>query len=192
MKTSVIFKLFVLIAMSASNFAFAGAGVGRVPGKTSLTASGFGLDQGVGGGSGGVDMPQNVLKGAGFGSGRDSIGGYNRWAPTQGTFDAQKNFKDALENFKKNSERDLKVENTQLPTVDAKVLFIQKQHSELVYDVAVPGEKEVIRLNQRPEEFTGLEGQRVFDALRKSSATKQWVDVPQAMDLYKMNSQQGN
>lgn len=71
------------------------------------------------------------------------------------------------------------------------VKFVGKEHSEIVFDIAVPGQADVRRLNQRPEEFTGANTQ-VLEALKKSAAVKEWVDVQQAMDLYKMNSQQGN
>ncbi len=129
---------------------------------------------GVGNGIGGGKPTMNGM----YGNNDMLIGGnrINQQLPSYGGLGNQNYIYDP---FKVASPGLQNGSKTVSPSVDTKVLFIQKQHSELVYDVAVPGENQVIRLNQRPEEFKGLEGQQVLEALKKSSATKQWIELNQ-------------
>lgn len=59
---------------------------------------------------------------------------------------------------------------------ESQVKFIEKNRADIVYDVKVPGQNQIERLNQRPEEFTG-EKAVVLDALKKSVTTQDWVNV---------------
>lgn len=59
---------------------------------------------------------------------------------------------------------------------EAKVLFIQKQQSELVFDMVQPGEKSPQRYQQRAEEFVGQDV-KVYEALKESYNTKNWAPV---------------
>jgi hypothetical protein len=175
MRTLTSIKTFVFsISLILSTTVFAGAGFGS--GTSPVKNGSFGVDRF----SQGIEKMEQVP--------RLPIDGRLLQNNSQWPSSLEKSVIDRLKNgFQREGLPTGRVGSVTTP--DAKVLFIQKQHSDLVYDLAVPGEKEVIRLNHRPEEFTGLEGQQVLEALKKSSATKQWI---QLQEVNQLNLQRGN
>lgn len=179
LKASVVMMSFMFI----SSIALAGAGFGS--GTSPVKNGSFGVDR--------LSQGAVNLGSLQIGSGQiPNLGNINNGKPST-TYKPKFNVivPSGLESgagFDNNSELQKAIQNIRamnssdgagignLPIPESKVLFIQKEQSELVFDMVQPGEKAPQRYKQRPEEFVGQDV-NVYEALKESYGTKTWAPV---------------